>query len=82
MHIETVKQMTQELKGRRPELASRIEKAAQILAARDIERIGINFYRVDSQTRPGNYHLVELGPRSCDCYDFANGRRPSGSAST
>ena len=78
MQISTVKAMTQELKAKRPELATRIEKAAQILATREVERIGRNLYRVESQCKPGSYHLVELGPRTCDCWDFENSRAPQG----
>lgn len=78
MQIETIRKLTGELAAKRPELASRIEKAAQILATRNVERIGMNLFRVESQTRPDSYHLVELGPRSCDCHDFVNGRAPQG----
>lgn len=78
MQIETIRQMTQELKARKPELASRIERAAQILATREVRRIGRDIYQVESQSNPGTFHLVTLGPRSCDCYDFVNNRAPQG----
>lgn len=78
MQIETIRQQVKELTSRRPELASRVERAGQILATRTVERIGVNLYRVESQSKPGSYHLVELGPRTCDCYDFTSGRAPQG----
>lgn len=78
MQLETIREMTRDLAARKPELASRVERAAQILATRQVRRIGRDIYQVESQSKPGSYHLVQLGPRSCDCYDFVNGRAPNG----
>ncbi len=70
MQVETVKAIIQEVTGKRPELATRLEKAAQILSTRAVRRIGAGLYQVESQSRPGTMHLVTLGPRECDCPDF------------
>lgn len=80
MQIEELRQAVAVLKVRRPELATRADRAAAILATREVKGIGIpGMWWVESQSKPGLRHLVTMnGERTCDCYDFESGRAPAG----
>lgn len=77
--VQTLREMVQNLSARKPELASRAERAAQIVATRDIRQDANGQWHVESQSKPGSFHLVNaVGTKACDCVDFTRKAAPNG----
>ncbi|MCX8153616.1 MAG: IS6 family transposase [Candidatus Bathyarchaeota archaeon] len=52
-------------------------KALQIVAKKGIYEMGNGMFKVASQSKPSQYHVVRTidGKRLCDCADFAKGKK-------
>lgn len=72
--LDSLREMAERGKTRRPELASRIERAVFIVVMRRIEQRGENDWLIESDTEVGKSYGVTL--TSCSCPDFA--RAPLG----
>ena len=77
--VQTLREMVSNLGQRKPELASRAERAAQIIVTRDIKVDANGQYHIESQSKPGSFHLVSMvGGKGCDCIDFTRSHAPQG----
>jgi hypothetical protein len=72
--IEALRTYVERAKERRPELTSRLERAAFIVTMRQITRHGPDYWEVESDTEHGRAYWV-LG-MNCSCPDHA--RAPGG----
>jgi hypothetical protein len=73
---DSIRRLVEKGKATRPELATRLEKAAMIVLFRTVEVTdgGRHEYRVESDTTPGRFYRVN---GTCDCQDYSH-RAPSG----
>lgn len=67
-YVSTIQRLVEQGKQRRPELASRIEKAALIALFRRVEPHEDGAYLVESDTTPGKFYRVN---GACECPDYA-----------
>lgn len=72
--VEALRTYVERAKTRRPELTSRLERAAFIVMLRQIERRGPDEWLVESDTERGKFYVVS--GIFCSCYDHS--RAPSG----
>jgi hypothetical protein len=72
--IEQLRTYVERAKERRPELTSRLERAAFIVTMRTITRHGPDYWEVESDTEHGRAYWVN--GLYCSCPDFP--RAPSG----
>ncbi len=66
MEIATLRRLIAHGKTRRPELASRLDRAASIVVTRDMDHGLDNTWSVESLSQPGHFHTVA---ERCDCAD-------------
>lgn len=73
---ESVRRLVQQGSERRPDLATRLEKAAMIVLFRTVALDGPeeHLYHVESESQPGRYYTVN---GACDCRDYMH-RAPGG----
>jgi predicted aminopeptidase len=76
MQTDTITRLVERGKAKRPELASRLERAAMIALFRTVELTDpeTHEYRVESEERPGSFYRVN---GVCSCADHAH-RAPGG----
>ena len=72
----TVTRLVEKVEATRPELGSRLEKAAMIVLFRAVDLVDAahHEYRVESEAEPGRFYRVN---GTCDCPDFGH-RAPQG----
>lgn len=73
---DSIRRLVEKGKATRPELASRMEKAAMIVLFRSVELTDAQHheYRVESEAEEGRFYRVN---GVCECADFIH-RAPSG----
>jgi uncharacterized Zn finger protein len=68
--LSALRLLVEQLKQRRPDLATRAEKAAAIVLLRDVCTTDqARVYLVGSETRPDQAYRVNLNDRACSCPD-------------